>query len=46
MVPEDNFDLDTSHFVPAMIRKFSEAEEGDTVEVWGDWKATTSTVAR
>ena len=36
--PEDNFDLDTSHFVPAMIRKFSEAEEGDTVEVWGTGK--------
>ena len=27
-----------SHFVPAMIRKFSEAEEGDTVEVWGTGK--------
>ena len=27
-----------SNFVPAMIRKFSEAEEGDTVEVWGTGK--------
>ncbi len=36
--PGDNFDLDTSHFVPAMIRKFSEAKNGDTVEVWGTGK--------
>ena len=36
--PGDNFDLNTSHFVPAMIRKFSEAKDGDTVEVWGTGK--------
>ena len=36
--PGDNFDLDTSHFVPAMIRKFTEASHGDSVEVWGTGK--------
>ena len=33
--PEDNFDLDTSHFVPAMVRKFHEASPGETIEFWG-----------
>jgi len=35
--PEDNFDLDTSHVLPALIRKFHEATtSGATeVEVWG-----------
>jgi GDP-L-fucose synthase len=35
--PHDNFDLETSHVVPALIRKFLEAKErGDShVEVWG-----------
>ena len=33
--PNDNFDLESSHFVPAMIRKVHEAKEGDTVEFWG-----------
>ena len=35
--PHDNFDLETSHVVPALIRKFLEAKErGDKeVEVWG-----------
>ena len=32
--PGDNFDLETSHVLPAMIRKFHEAE-GD-VTLWGD----------
>jgi GDP-L-fucose synthase len=36
--PGDNFDLITSHFVPAMIRKFYEAKDGDKVEVWGTGK--------
>lgn len=33
----DNFDLKTSHVLPAMIRKFHEAKENDnaTVELWG-----------
>jgi GDP-L-fucose synthase len=35
--PGDNFDLETSHVIPALIRKFVEAtEHGDgEVEVWG-----------
>lgn len=35
--PHDNFDLETSHVVPALIRKFIEAKKrGDkAVEVWG-----------
>ena len=37
--PGDNFENDKSHFVPAMIRKISEAFEGDTVEFWGTGNA-------
>lgn len=35
--PGDNFDLETSHVIPALIRKFVEArDEGhDSVELWG-----------
>lgn len=35
--PNDNFDLETSHVLPALMRKMHEAKErGDaTVEVWG-----------
>lgn len=35
--PEDNFDLTTSHVLPALLRKFHEAVRNrlDTVEVWG-----------
>jgi len=35
--PNDNFDLKTSHVLPALIRKFHEAKLGQqpTVEVWG-----------
>jgi GDP-L-fucose synthase len=35
--PEDNFDLATSHALPALIRKFHEAKTGgnDVVTVWG-----------
>ena len=35
--PGDNFDLKTSHVLPALIRKFHEAKMGGdkTVEVWG-----------
>lgn len=35
--PEDNFDLTTSHVLPALIRKFHEAKvEGkDSVVIWG-----------
>ena len=36
----DNFDLETSHVVPALIRKFHEAKEGgrEEVVVWGSGK--------
>ena len=37
--PWDNFDLQTSHVLPAMIRKFHDAKVQwlDTVTLWGDW---------
>jgi GDP-L-fucose synthase len=40
--PGDNFDLETSHVIPALIRKFVEAKErGDaSVTLWGDGSAT------
>lgn len=40
--PNDNFNLETSHVVPALIRKFLEAKINNTptVEVWGDGSAT------
>jgi GDP-L-fucose synthase len=36
--PNDNFDLNSSHVLPALIRKFHEAKESDApyVECWGD----------
>ena len=35
--PKDNFDLETSHVLPAMIRKFHEAKQNnaDNVTLWG-----------
>lgn len=35
--PHDNFDLNTSHVIPSLIRKFHEAKEGkkEKVELWG-----------
>ena len=38
--PEDNFDLETSHVLPALIRKFHQAkiENKPTVQVWGTGK--------
>lgn len=35
--PHDNFDLKTSHVLPALIRKFHEAKENNaaSVEIWG-----------
>ena len=38
--PHDNFDLETSHVLPALIRKFHEAAESGAgeVEVWGTGK--------
>ena len=40
--PRDNFDLETSHVIPALIRKMIEAEErGDNeVVLWGDGSPT------
>jgi GDP-L-fucose synthase len=40
--PGDNFDLQTSHVIPALIRKFIEARDrGDgAVEVWGTGSAS------
>lgn len=40
--PGDNFNPDTSHVIPALIRKFVEAREADLseVEVWGSGQAT------
>lgn len=37
--PGDNFDLQTSHVLPALIRKFHEAKlSGQTVTIWGTGK--------
>lgn len=38
--PNDNFDLKTSHVLPALIRKFHEAivSEAEQVDVWGSGK--------
>jgi len=35
--PSDNFDLETSHVLPALIRKFHDAKMAgqDSVEIWG-----------
>ncbi len=35
--PGDNFDLETSHVLPALVRKFHEAKENNLpqVEIWG-----------
>ena len=35
--PNDNFDLETSHVIPALMRKFHEAKVNgaDSVEIWG-----------
>jgi GDP-L-fucose synthase len=40
--PGDNFDLETSHVIPALIRKFVSAREtgADEVEVWGTGAAS------
>ena len=40
--PRDNFDLETSHVVPALIRKCAEAKEAGASEIilWGDGTPT------
>ncbi len=39
--PQDNFDLETSHVLPALLRKFHEAKEAGahTVTLWGTGSA-------
>ena len=40
--PGDNFDLESSHVIPAMIRKFTDARDrqAPSVVLWGDGSAT------
>ena len=40
--PRDDFDLETSHVIPALIRKFAEAKDSgaNKVAVWGTGKAS------
>jgi GDP-L-fucose synthase len=40
--PRDNFDLETSHVIPALIRKMVEAQEtgSDEIVLWGDGSPT------
>jgi len=40
--PRDNFELTSSHVIPAMIRKFWEAQDSgaESVELWGDGSPT------
>jgi GDP-L-fucose synthase len=40
--PGDNFDLETSHVIPALVRKMAEAKARDDhqVELWGDGSPT------
>ena len=38
--PGDNFDPESSHVIPAMIRKLSEASGAATVTLWGDGTPT------
>lgn len=40
--PGDNFDIKSSHVIPALIKKFSDAKKQKlkTVEIWGTGKAT------
>lgn len=40
--PKDNFDLESSHVIPAMIRKFDEAKRAGAANVtlWGDGSPT------
>lgn len=40
--PGDNFDLNTSHVIPALIRKFKEAKEknGQEIVLWGTGSAS------
>lgn len=37
--PQDNFDLETSHVLPAMIAKFHKGKQDGVVSLWGDGSA-------
>ena len=43
--PNDNFDLENSHVLPALMRKFHEAKEAgeDSVTIWGTGKPKSNT---
>jgi len=36
--PRDNFDPNSSHVIPALIKKVFDTPDGGTIEVWGDGK--------
>jgi len=36
--PHDNYNPQTSHFVPALVKKMYDAKDGDTIEFWGTGK--------
>jgi GDP-L-fucose synthase len=36
--PRDNFNPESSHVIPALIKKVLDAPDGSTVEVWGNGK--------
>jgi len=36
--PDDNFDDNSSHFIPSLIKKMFFAKDGDEIEFWGDGK--------
>ena len=38
--PRDNFDLETSHVIPALIRRMTDAVGDDEVVLWGDGTPT------
>lgn len=38
--PYDNFDLETSHVIPALIKKISSLDEGEVLHCWGTGSST------
>jgi nucleoside-diphosphate-sugar epimerase len=38
--PGDSFESDSSHVIPAIIKKIDEASDSDTVELWGNGDST------
>jgi GDP-L-fucose synthase len=45
--PRDNFDLPTSHVIPALIRKCVEAKEEQVMQItlWGDGSPTSAAMS-